>query len=209
MCSASPAGDIGARGAGRRRRSRSVCALHSTLQTGRMRPAVRALLTCAVLGECGRWEGPQCRQPWPPCISEPSAPSLGSALELEAWDLSFASPRCTLAPASALPQGQLCACAHLLVLLVALPHSHSLLGFPSYPVNLVVAEYRKLERSRPGLSNPFVAASNKSKLLRMAIKAFPQLVPPPLTVRCPMSALGADRATLMRQTLMKGSEHGI
>ena len=97
----------------------------------------------------------------------------------------------------------------LLVLLVALPHSHSLLGFPSYPVNLVVAEYRKLERSRPGLSNPFVAASNKSKLLRMAIKAFPQLVPPPLTVRCPMSALGADRATLMRQTLMKGSEHGI
>ena len=82
-------------------------------------------------------------------------------------------------------------------------------GFPLYPVNLVVAEYRKLERSRPGLSNPFVAASNKSKLLRMAIKAFPQLVPPPLTVRCPMSALGADRATLMRQTLMKGSEHGI
>ena len=34
LCSASPAGDIGARGAGRRRRSRSVCALHSTLQTG-------------------------------------------------------------------------------------------------------------------------------------------------------------------------------
>lgn len=120
--------------------------------------------------------------PGAPCISEPSAPSLGSALELEAWDLSFASLRRTLAPAAALPQGQLCACAHLLVLLVPLPPFHSLLAFPSYPVNLVVAEYSKLERSHPGLSNPFVAASNKSKLLGMAIKAFPQLVPPPLTV---------------------------
>lgn len=111
--------------------------------------------------------------PGAPCISEPSAPSLGSALELEAWDLSFASPRRTLAPASALPRGQLCACAHLPDLLVPLPPFHSLFPFFSYPVNLVVAEYSKLGRSHPGLSNPFVAASSKSKLLRMAIKAFP------------------------------------
>lgn len=86
-----------------------------------------------------------------------SAPAWARALELEAWDLSFASPRRTLAPASALPQGQLCACAPS-GLLVPLHHIFTLSWVPLVSVNLVVAEYRKLERS-VGLSNPFVAAS--------------------------------------------------
>ena len=60
LCSASPAGDIGAPGAGRRRRSLLCAPRH---RPGRMRPAVRALLACAVLGECGRWEGSRRRRP--------------------------------------------------------------------------------------------------------------------------------------------------
>lgn len=182
-------------GAGSREatRSRSVCALHSTLQTGRMRPAVRALLTCAVLGECGRWEGPQCRRPWPPCISaEPcTLPELRAGTGSLGPFLRFSPPhpyllphclRSSSAPARTFP-----------VLLVPLPHFLSP-GFPLVSSKSCGSGIQEIRALRPGLSNPFVAASDKSKLLRMAIKAFPQLVPPPLTLRCPMSALGADCA---------------
>lgn len=116
------------------------------------------------------------------CIPELATPPLGSALRLEAWSLSFASPRRTPAPASALPQGQLCAshtcCSYLCPChLFSLPCFHLL-----YPVNLVVAEYNKLEHFYHGLSNPFALTSIKSQLLRMAFEASLDLISPPLTV---------------------------
>lgn len=149
---------------------------------GRMRLAVRALLACAVLGECGRWEGPQSRRPGCPLNTGARHTIPGLRAGAGSPDLSFASPRCTLASASSLSQGQLCACAHLLVLPVPLPHFHPFLASSSCPENLVVAKHNKLEHFHHGLSNPFAAVSIKSKLLRMAFKASPDLVPPPLIV---------------------------
>lgn len=148
---------------------------------GRMRLAVRALLACVVLGECGRWEGPQSRRPGRPLNTGARHTIPGLRAGAGSPDLSFASPRCTLASASSLPQGQLCACAHLLVLPVPL-HFHPLLASSSCPENLVVAEHNKLEHFHHGLSSPFAAVSIKSKLLRMAFKASPDLVPSPLIV---------------------------
>lgn len=101
LCFARPAGDKGAPGA---EAGRSVAAARCS--PGKMRLAVRTLLACAVLGECGRGEGPQRRRPRRPLQPGPHhtcpwAPRWG-------WkhpSLSLALPHCTPAPALALPQG--------------------------------------------------------------------------------------------------------
>lgn len=104
---------------------------------GRMRLAVRALLACAVLGECGSRERARSRRPRRPGPAAPATHPLGSAPGWKHRRSSLAPPRCTPAPALALPEGQRSSG-------VPLPRSMlSLLPPTRCPGNLAVAECNK------------------------------------------------------------------
>lgn len=142
----------------------------SRCSPGRMRLAVRTLLACAVLGECGRGEGPQRRRPRRPLQPGPHhtcrwAPRWG-------WkhrSPSLALPHCTPAPALALPQGPADP-----AFASADPSCSSCFLLPSLEV-----EYNKLEHFRHGLANPFARAFLvKTKLFSVAFKVSSHLISP-------------------------------